>query len=114
MELKTDVFATRESWRTYALESLRSVERISVELGIHAHLHLWPDASLGSKATIASQPNPEAYTAWLDSWWNRISEWPKEPTPAPASKPTSNPPQSGFGLRPEDVLNPGTWRCWDE
>lgn len=34
VELKTDVFATREAWQRYALRSLRTVERLAEELGL--------------------------------------------------------------------------------
>ena len=87
--LKTQVFATTEAWRDYALNSLVTVERIAKELGIHNRLHLWPDKSLGSKKAIESQPNPEAYQAWLQHWWTRISEWPKDCKPNPSACPAA-------------------------
>ena len=77
VKLKTEVFENREAWQTYALGSLKSVWKISGELGIRNRLHLWPDKALGSQKTLASMPNQEAYERWLSARWNRISEWPK-------------------------------------
>ncbi|MCB1092710.1 MAG: hypothetical protein KDL87_14335, partial [Verrucomicrobiae bacterium] len=75
--LHTEVFDTRESWVTYALDSLQTVERLADELGLSRQLHLWPDQSLGSLAVMRTMPDPEAHQAWLQRWWNRISEWPR-------------------------------------
>lgn len=77
VRLNTDVFATRESWRKYALGSLKSVQLISKEVGLQNRLHLWPDKSLGSGEVVESMPQPAAYRKWLFRWWNRISEWPR-------------------------------------
>ena len=75
--LKTDVFATREQWQDYAMESLRTVERLAGELGIADRLHLWPDKSLGNRALLQRVAHPPAHLEWLQRCWNRISEWPK-------------------------------------
>jgi DNA repair photolyase len=75
--LRTEVFATRESWKDYSLQSLKSVVKISRELGIGHRLHLWPDKKLGAKWAVDSMPKPEEYTQWLEKKWSRISEWPK-------------------------------------
>jgi DNA repair photolyase len=75
--LRTEVFSTRESWKEYSLQSLKSVVQISRELGIAHRLHLWPDKKLGSKWAVDSMPKPEEYLHWLEKKWSRISEWPK-------------------------------------
>lgn len=82
VKLNTSVFATRESWQDYAVSSLQTVERLAAEIGIANHLHLWPDSSLGSRAAVKRisaklKVTPETFTHWLESRWNRISEWPK-------------------------------------
>jgi DNA repair photolyase len=51
--LRTEVFATRESWQDYAVNALHTVSELTKELGIEKHLHLWPDKSLGSQ-TLAN------------------------------------------------------------
>jgi hypothetical protein len=75
--MRTDVFATRESWQAYALEALQRVWALSHECGVQNKTHLWPDAALGTKRVIRARENPERYLAWLKARWNRISEWPK-------------------------------------
>ena len=77
VRLQTEVFATRESWQNYAINSLHTVSEIAKELGIKKHLHLWPDKTLGSQALAARMPKPNAYLNRLEYWWNRVSEWPK-------------------------------------
>lgn len=77
LHLNTEVFATREAWRTYALGSLKSVWKIAQELGLRKQLHLWPDKVLGSRDAILSVKNSYAYERWLKARWTRISEWPK-------------------------------------
>ena len=75
--LNTDVFATKESWKDYALDALMTVERAADEMGLGDRLHLWPDQSLGSRRVVKSMPDPGAYEKWLQSKWSRISEWPQ-------------------------------------
>ena len=77
VELRTDVFSTRQSWLKYALDALNDVKRISQELGIGDRLHSWPDKALGSKWVVDSMPRPERYQAWLRRQWERVSEWPR-------------------------------------
>lgn len=77
IRLKTEVFATRESWQAYAVNALRTVSELAKELGIHKHLHLWPDKSLGSQALANRMANPGTYLKRLEHWWYRLSEWPK-------------------------------------
>lgn len=76
VSLNTSVFETKTSWRSYAVEQLRQVEAISKELGLFDRLHLWPDASLRTLAAMAEQENSQDYLKWIDSWHNRVSEWP--------------------------------------
>jgi DNA repair photolyase len=73
---QTDLFADREKWRAYAIESLFCVWDLSLELGLRRKMHLWPDKALGTKQAIMSMPNPKQYAAWLRTRWDRISEWP--------------------------------------
>jgi len=76
VRLKTEVFASRESWQIYALESLKIVQLAAKELGLRNRLHLWPDKSLGSADVVSRMPRPADYRKWLSRWWSRVSEWP--------------------------------------
>ena len=58
MSLRTEVFATREAWQNYAVESLRTVRRLAQELCVEDRLHLWPDKSLGSAGLVNRMPKP--------------------------------------------------------
>ena len=98
-----EVFANASTWRRYAIDQLMAVQKIATELGMEAHLHLWPDKSLKSKGAflkarnlLRAQSNPgrqmsaherqrhregheAAYAGleqWLAHWHGRISEWP--------------------------------------
>jgi DNA repair photolyase len=77
LELKTDVFETREKWQDYAVNALQTVESLAEEIGIADRLHLWPDKSLGSLTVANRMPKPRDYMRWLRKSWTRISEWPK-------------------------------------
>lgn len=77
LQLKMEVFATRESWQDYAVGSLHKVWELARELRIEKRLHLWPDKSLGSQALADRMPNPSKYLKRLQHWWYRISEWPR-------------------------------------
>jgi DNA repair photolyase len=77
VKLKTDVFATRELWQDYAVESLKTVERLGAEIGVIKQLHLWPDKSLGSVNAASRMSKPKEHRRWLQKWWGRISEWPR-------------------------------------
>lgn len=76
VDLKTDVFATGATWQKYALESLKTVESLAADYGLSNRLHLWPDPSLDSQKALARMEDPFAHLQWLQSKWNRISEWP--------------------------------------
>jgi DNA repair photolyase len=76
VHLRTDVFATRESWQNYAIDALHTVSELARELGVDKHLHLWPDKSLGSQSLADRMSNPRKYLKRLDYWWRRVSEWP--------------------------------------
>lgn len=77
IRLRTEVFASRQSWQTYAVSALRTVERLATEIGIAERLHLWPDKSLGALSVANGMPNPKSYMKWLRKYWTRISEWPE-------------------------------------
>jgi len=77
IRLRTEVFATRESWQDYAINALHTVSTLAKELGIEKHLHLWPDKSLGSQSLVERLPNGRKYLQRLESWWSRVSEWPR-------------------------------------
>ena len=74
--LRTDVFATREQWQNYAVNALKTVERVAAELGIAKSLHLWPDKSLGNLSISNRMCKSQEYLRWLRKSWARISEWP--------------------------------------
>jgi len=76
IKLNTEVFASRENWKAYAISALQMAESIAAETGLGARVHLWPDQRLGSAWVTNSIPNPALYRSWLDKWWGRISEWP--------------------------------------
>jgi len=75
VDAKTDVFLNPSDWQRYAVNSLKTVQRIAKELRIR-QLHLWPDKSLGSKNALSRERNSAAHVKWLCKWWGRISEWP--------------------------------------
>ncbi|MGH8016929.1 MAG: hypothetical protein ACREIA_01350 [Opitutaceae bacterium] len=76
VRLKTEVFATRETWQGYAVNALHTVHEIAKELGAGRHLHLWPDRSLGSQSMMRRTPKPKKFLQRLEYWWHRVSEWP--------------------------------------
>src|SRR6266704_5074615 len=61
VRLKTQVFATRESWQDYAVNALHTVHELAKELGVEQRLHLWPDKSLGSQSLADRMSNPGKY-----------------------------------------------------
>jgi hypothetical protein len=64
-------------WAKYAIQSLKDAERAAKATGQPDRLHLWPDhEALNSRAVVKEQPDPKAYLAWLQGYWNRVSEWP--------------------------------------
>ena len=82
--VKLDVFKTPEKWREYAFGSLVQAETVAAQCGLNDVLHLWPDASLGSKSSLKHlatvfdyEENNLSNEAWLQRWWGRVSEWPK-------------------------------------
>ncbi len=77
VRLRTGVFATRESWRDYAVNALHTVSKLAKEVGLEKHLHLWPDKALGNQALADRMPDPRKYLNRLEYWWHRVSEWPK-------------------------------------
>jgi DNA repair photolyase len=77
IQLRTDVFESRERWQDYAVKALETVEQIANELKIADRLHLWPDKSLGSEAMLNRMLDHRKHQRWLNRWWERVSEWPK-------------------------------------
>jgi DNA repair photolyase len=70
MKLKTEVFATPQTWATYALGQLATFEIIALDLDIARNVvHLWPDQSL-----IRHFPQ---HASWLEHHWSKISAWPE-------------------------------------
>ncbi len=70
-------FTDGVAWAKYAISTLRDAERAATAAGVRDRLHLWPDhEALGAKAVISRQSDPAAYLRWLETCWNRISEWP--------------------------------------
>lgn len=76
IRLRSEIFATRESWKDYALQSFKLVHQVAKDIGVANRLHLWPDKSLGAAWVVESMPKPAAYEKWLQSLWTRISQWP--------------------------------------
>ena len=76
VELKTDVFESRERWQDYAVNALQTAERVAAEVGVADQLHLWPDKSLGNLGVASRMPKPRDYMRWLRKSWSRVSEWP--------------------------------------
>lgn len=76
LELRTDVFASREQWQDYAMHALQMVERLASQVGLSDRLHLWPDKSLGTASMLRRIADPAAHQKWLERWWHRVSEWP--------------------------------------
>ena len=70
--------APAPSQRLAALRAAKEAGLHVKELGIHKHLHLWPDKSLGSQALANRMANPGQYPERLEHWWYRRSEWPKQ------------------------------------
>lgn len=75
VRLRTDVFATRESWQDYAIHSLLTMKQAARKVGLAKQLHPWPDKSLGTAAVVARQKNPLAFSAMLGKAWGRVSDW---------------------------------------
>ena len=74
--VNTAVFSPPESWRRYAVGQLQLVERLAGEVGLGDRLHLWPDASLASNASLSTYENPLEMHRWIRGYHQRISEWP--------------------------------------
>ena len=76
MKMRSEVFENRDAWRSYAISSLETVWRIAKEMRLEKKLHLWPDKSLGSSASLRAIPNATSFEEWLKARWSRVSEWP--------------------------------------
>ncbi len=78
LRLKSDVFASTESWQNYAREALKLAHSLAKSCGLSKRLHLWPDKTLGSQSSLRAVPDEHAYRRWLEKKWARVSEWPTE------------------------------------
>jgi hypothetical protein len=98
VKVNTAVFATKDAWRRYAIDSLLTVQKLATELKLIDRLHLWPDKDLKTKSHFLNirrsqrtglnkhqlqlarkqdlKDYDEKYYPWLKGWWNRVSEWP--------------------------------------
>jgi DNA repair photolyase len=80
VQLDTAVFESTSAWRHYARNQFQVVEQEAAAAGLGDRLHLWPDATLGSRDAIKySSDTPQGraqYSLWLDRCWSRVSEWP--------------------------------------
>jgi DNA repair photolyase len=74
---RTEVFASPAKWQDYAIDTFRSVRRLAKEFRLTSKLHLWPDRTLGSNASLARAKKPADFDKWLRKCWGRISEWPE-------------------------------------
>ncbi len=79
LTLQTQVFESPAAWQKYAVDALKTVERVAAKVGIEDRLHLWPDKRLGSDFALRMVPQEvrEGQAQWLKRWWSRISEWPQ-------------------------------------
>lgn len=67
--LLSEVFANDGSWRAYAVNQLQEVSFQAKLAGLGERIHLWPDKALTRGPVIPEKK-------WLESWWERVSEWP--------------------------------------
>ncbi len=77
--LRTEVFQTPESWRSYAMDQMLTFARLCEQRNLLDRMHLWPDASLGSPNSVAQFKSEgfDDFLPWLQSHWNKTSAWPK-------------------------------------
>jgi hypothetical protein len=85
-EIDMTPYTDRAKWAEYAISKLLDAERAAAATGVLDRLHLWPDhRDLGAKKVVNAQsniwshPSGMSYPEWLESCWNRISEWPGKP-----------------------------------
>lgn len=76
-------FKDSKAWSDYAIRTLLDAERVADAAGVRDRLHLWPDHDdLGAAAVVEAQskvwshPSGMNYMQWLESNWNRVSNWP--------------------------------------
>ncbi len=76
-EIDMTPYTDTAAWAHYAIGALRDAERAAAEAGVADRLHLWPDhTDLRTAKVVKAQEDPKAYLAWLQGYWDRISEWP--------------------------------------
>ncbi len=73
-EFKSRVFEVDGEWERYAINQLRTAQRVANKLGLGPVFHPWPDDKLGSKRVRYAFGS--GYSAWIDECWNRVSAWP--------------------------------------
>jgi len=76
VSLRTEVCASRDSCQDFALNALRTVQRLAAELGLAGRLHLWPDRSSGCQTRVSRMLEPENYRQWLHRCWQRVATQP--------------------------------------
>lgn len=101
VQLRTEVYATRESWEAYALDQMLLFERIAEEEGLRDRIHIWPDKTLKSEASLKRSLNHPG-KEWVEDHINRVSNWPgvhmdhraDQPSGPKEQTPPSTPPSS--------------------
>jgi DNA repair photolyase len=70
VKMRTEVFDTRQSWRSYATNQLMDFAALLHGHGLSSQMHLWPDKALATGAN-------EEMLKWLNGHWQKISYWPR-------------------------------------
>ncbi len=64
-------------WAQFVIQPIRNTQREAKAPGEFVRLHLWPDhESHGAKKVVAGQPDSVADLVWLQTYWNRVNDWP--------------------------------------
>ena len=80
--VNTAPFKSPWTWRRYAVDAMRGFAFAAANARLQGQLHLWPDATLGSReaqkeaAEWDRGAGYEPHLRWLQHWWSRVSEWP--------------------------------------
>ena len=99
VQLRTEVYATKELWEAYALKQMLLFERIAEEEGLGDRIHIWPDKTLASEASLKRSPDHPG-KEWVVSHMERVSDWPgkrgdqeeaQSPVPVEEARPISAP-----------------------
>lgn len=81
MTTTAGIIRSKETRTQYAINQLRSVEKIGEDLGISDILHLWPDPELDGETVVDAQPDPAEFRKWINHLHSRRSEWPGDTGP---------------------------------